>query len=422
MKKIALFLLSSVILIGCTQTDDLFENEQNNSLSENIDCENLNQIRAIKLAQRFFDDADLSRSGDRVPAKIDYVLRKHMSRAATSDTIAYIINYADNQGFAIMLNSEIVQYPVAFSESGSFINPNECVSENFVQNLESYVDNIEITQPDSVIIPGFDKVEYRQVGPMLKVHPHQLDPWNKYVIVDHPDCAVGCGPLALTNIMLHSKDKFTYRGETVYARAIIDATHDYHKPITPGNLSTTDAPDNTNITYPGDFYDVYYTFDQSMDLYERMLYNVGIDMHATYVPITQGEDGKMYGGTYAYPSSICPVLNACGFELLSGQSTKSYNFTDVFNYINESNIVFLFGSVPGASSGHFWIGDGCKYAVDKKTGEPTFRWIHCDWGWGGGQNGYFIGDVFSLKAANDSTLDYHMISYAAIKNESTLNK
>ena len=423
MKKVVLFLLSAVILIGCTQTDDLFENESDNSLSENIDCENLNQVRAIKLAQRFFDDADLSRSGDRVPASINYVLRKHMSRAANSDTIAYIINYADNQGFAIMLNSEKVRYPVAFSESGSFINPNECVTENFVQNLESYVDNIEITQPDSVVIPGFDKV-YRQVGPMLKVHPHQLDPWNKYVIVDHPGCAVGCGPLALTNIMLHSKDKFTYRGETVYAHAIIDAIHDHHKPITPGNLGSTDAPDNTNITYPGDFYDVYYTFDQGMDLYERMLYNVGIDMHATYVPITQGEDGKTYGGTSATPSSIIPVLNACGFELLSGQSTKGYNFTDVFNYINESNIVFLFGSVPKESTGHFWIGDGCKYAVDKKSGKPILplRWIHCDWGWGGGQNGYFTGDVFSLKAANDSTVDYHMISYAAIKNESTLNK
>ena len=170
MKKVVLFLLSAVILIGCTQTDDLFENESDNSLSENIDCENLNQVRAIKLAQRFFDDADLSRSGDRVPASINYVLRKHMSRAANSDTIAYIINYADNQGFAIMLNSEKVRYPVAFSESGSFINPNECVTENFVQNLESYVDNINITKPDSVIIPGFDKV-YHQVGPMLKVHP-----------------------------------------------------------------------------------------------------------------------------------------------------------------------------------------------------------------------------------------------------------
>lgn len=422
MKKIALFLLSTMILTGCTQTDDLFENESDNSLSENIDCENLNQVRAIKLAQRFFDDADLSRSGDRIPAKIDYVLRKHMSRAANSDTIAYIINYADNQGFAIMLNSEKVQYPVAFSESGSFINPNECVTENFVQNLESYVDNINITQPDSVVIPGFDKV-YRQVGPMLKVHPHQLDPWNKYVIVDHPGCAVGCVPLALTNIMLHSKDKFTYRGETVYARAIIDAIHDYHKPITTGNLSTTDAPDNTNITYPGDFYYVYYSFDQGMDLYERMLYNVGIDVHADYVPITENEDGTLNGGTGAYSMDIIPVLQGCGFELLPFPTINDYVFSDVFNYLKDGNIVYLRGY---ASKGHAWIGDGCKYAVDKKSGEPILplRWIHCDWGWGGGQNGYFTGDVFSfLKKPEDTdTVKYHVRGYVAIKNESTLNK
>lgn len=423
MKKIALFLLSTVILTGCTQTDDLFENEQNNSLSENIDCENLNQVRAIKLAQRFFDDADLSRSGDRVPAKIDYVLRKHMSRAANSDTIAYIINYADNQGFAIMLNSEKVRYPVAFSESGSFINPNECVTENFVQNLESYVDNIIITQPDSVVIPGFDKVEYRQVGPMLKVHPHQLDPWNKYVIVDHPDCAVGCVPLALTNVMLHSKDKFTYRGETVYARAIIDAIHDHHKPITPGNLSTTNAPDNTNITYPGDFYDVYYSFDQGMDLYERMLYNVGIDINADYDPVIENEDGTLSGGTHAFSNNIIPVLQGCGFELLPLPKINKYVFTDVFNYLKDGNIVYLDGY---ASKGHGWIGDGCKYAVDKKSGEPILplRWIHCDWGWGGGQNGYFTGDVFSfLKKPEDTdTVKYHVTNYVAIKNESTLNK
>ena len=415
MKKIALFLLSTVILIGCTQTDDLFENESDNSLSENIDCENINQVRAIKLAQRFFDDADLSRSGDRVPAKIDYVLRKHMSRAANSDTIAYIINYADNQGFAIMLNSEKVQYPVAFSESGSFINPNECVTENFVQNLESYVDNIEITQPDSVVIPGFDKV-YRQVGPMLKVHPHQLDPWNKYVIVDHPGCAVGCVPLAVTNIMLHSKDKFTYRGETVYAHAIIDAIHDYHKPITPGNLSTTNAPDNANITYPGDFYGVYYTYYQGMDLYERMLYNVGKDIKAWYVPISESNEG-----THAFSNDIIPVLQGCGFELLPFPTINDYVFTDVFNYLKDGNIVYLDGYVP---KGHGWIGDGCKYAVEKKSGEPilSLRWIHCDWGWGGGQNGYFSGDVFSLKAANDSTVNCRVNNYVAIKNESTLNK
>ena len=111
--------------------------------------------------------------------------------------------------------------------------------------------------------------------------------------------------------MLHSKDKFTYRGETVYARAIIDAIHDYHKPITTGNLSTTDAPDNTNITYPGDFYYVYYSFDQGMDLYERMLYNVGIDINADYDPVIENEDGTLSGGTHAFSNNIIPVLQGC---------------------------------------------------------------------------------------------------------------
>lgn len=418
MKKFALFLLFPTLLIGCTQTDDLFENESNDNLSENIDCENLNQIRAVKLAQRFFDETDLSRGGDRVPAKIDYVLRKHMSRAADSDTIAYIIDYADNQGFAIVVNSEKVHYPVAFSETGSFNAANECVNENFIQKLEFYVDSINTLQPDSIIIPGFDPVEFRQIGPMIKVHPHQLDPWNKYVIVDHPNCAVGCVPLALTNIMLHSKDRFTYRSETVYAHEIIEAIHDYHKPITLGNSSSTNAPDNTNVTYPGDFYGVYYTFDQGMDLFERMLYNVGIDVNADYCPLI----GSDIDGTHAFISDIVPVLQACGFELLPSPGIHLYVFTDVFNYIKNGNIVCLGGRNLKTRKGHAWIGDGCKYAVDKKTGEPTFRWIHCDWGWGGGQNGYYTGDVFSFLNAPNDTAKFNVTQYVAIKNESTLNK
>lgn len=420
MKTNYLFLLFlPVLAAGCSQVDVIDEISESSLIdtTEAYDNTVISQSRAIEMAEDFFDNIQISRSGQRTPSEIEYVLRQSMSRSGNDlpDTLAYIINYADNQGFAIIANSTKVKAPLAFSDTGNFSLAFEPTNENFIRRIEPYLSklNVENTNSDEIEIYDPPKIIPCLIQNKLKVHPHQSSPWDKYVIIKHPGSPVGCAPLAVTNIMLHAKDSFKFNGETIYAKAIIDAIHDAHS--LPGSLNN-DKKFETNGTegfvYPDTIpIQVWYTWQKGTDLFAKMLSDVGEKMNVTYGDYSTGTSG--YGG-YALP-----ILRECGFNVLptTGTSLLSYDFMTAFNYIKEGYLLYMRGLRLENGKGHAWVVDGGMYTYNSTDKSKILNaWIHCDWGHGGAHNGLFSGEVFETSDENRSYKPDH---FFAVKDEST---
>lgn len=418
MKTNYLFLLFlPVLAAGCSHVDVIDEISESSLIdtTEESDETVISQSRAIEMAEDFFDNIQISRSGQRTPSGIEYVLRQSISRSGNDlpDTLAYIINYADNQGFAIIANSTKVKAPLAFSDTGNFSLAFEPTNENFIQRIEPYLSklNAENTNSDEIEIYDPPKIIPCIIPNKLKVHPYQGDPWDKYVVIRHPGCLVGCVPLAVTNIMLHAKDSFKFNGETIYAKAIIDAIHDAHQLV--GSLNN-DKKFETNGTegfvYPDTIpIQVWYTWQKGTDLFAKMLSDVGEKMNVRYSSL----------GAFSYGEDALPILRECGFDLQPaiGSILLDYEFMTAFTYVKEGYILYMEGGQSGPPPGHAWVVDGGMYTYNSSDKSKILNaWIHCDWGHGGAHNGLFSGDVFETPKEYGTYYPSHII---AIKDEST---
>lgn len=85
---------------------------------------------------------------------------------------------------------------------------------------------------------------------------------------------------------------------------------------------------------------------------------------------------------------------------LKATKLKKYDETSIINAIRLGTPVYARGNSGKKKSlfvrikytgGHAWIYDGCITAT--KNGKRQ-NLIHCNWGWGGSRNGYYLSNVF----------------------------
>ena len=397
--KFILFLLVAAVCFSCS-TDEILMPDQSTDSGIASDTHHISQKEALAIANRILHkDTELSRSIDHTP-DFEYVLNEPKSRAESTlpDTLAYVINYPDNNGFAI-ISSENSIFPIlAFSESGQFTFENEISKVNFIDCIGKYlaenkdsgsegtggISKWPITPVDSFITPFFEGVK-----PFVRFRMDQRAPFNKYVDIEHPGCPVGCVAVASALVMSHSKSEFEYYGTKYYFNSILDALdrHDNSVEVT------------TDPTAP------MYTYEQATDYMSKLVYYLGKDLNMSYST----------SGSGAFSSDAYNLIYNLGFEIST--NFASYNAINVAKYLLDNNIIYVRGS------GHAWVIDGCKSAIfpftDSKNNftldDPKLVYVHCDWGWGGYCNGYYAGDVFKL--APPETTSFTPSNYFAVKLE-----
>lgn len=123
-----------------------------------------------------------------------------------------------------------------------------------------------------------------------------------------------------------------------------------------------------------------------------------------------------YAGTFTFPNNATSYMRSIG---LPGAHSYPYKFSRVQSMINAGKPLIIY-SVPLANifACHCWNIDGYKikqrqvrtksYDVDGKLLEDKketeiYEMVHCDFGWRGNCNGYYISGIFNL---NDSRVEF----------------
>lgn len=215
----------------------------------------------------------------------------------------------------------------------------------------------------SSVSPLFTKyVSWGQHEPFNNLYPKR----RKYLIFGNRRKApAGCFPLALAKIMTYFKypASFTYNGTTVNWNDL-----------------------NTNA---------YTTGANSAAALLRGISNACSSIY-------------FYAGTFTFPKNVTSYMRNIG---ISNSHSKGYNFSLVTEMLDRSCPLIIY-SIPNINifKAHAWNLDGYKVRSrevtirkfqdntlkETSTKQETSKMVHCDFGWKGQGNGYYVSGIFKV--------------------------
>ncbi|MFB5622833.1 MAG: C10 family peptidase [Nitrosarchaeum sp.] len=331
--------------------------------------------------------------------------------SAAIDTLLYIVNFEDSLGFAILsADKRIPSTVLAVIDSGnvnsSFFTGNKETIDLNKFNLynaekdEYYVGSFGQVAPELIYdyaegsidggggtvstVTVYDNWQIKEkVTPLLSTLWHQGAPFNNNCpLYGSKRAPAGCVAVAVAQIMV-----FHEFPKTLYCDGYFCEWSEMKK-----------INSKTNVSYTGT-----YTTQNEVS---HFLWNVGGWCNMTYTA----------DWSFALPSSAKNCMSIYGYQNLELNTSlldnSAYNETSVINMLKNNNPVFI-AAISGVTDGHAWVLDGyVKRArtvrtvnslngstLSSRTENETL--IHCNWGWNGYCNGYYMSGIFNLN--NGST-------------------
>lgn len=395
MKKF-LFLISLIVCMASCNNDDLEPVEtgipnQTQQVSFKISPEEakmelsnfMNQFNSSNTRTRSVEEMQIA---DVCPIRNGVHTRAAASNMSDSydvdiDTLLYAINFADNQGFALVAADKRTSPILAIIDEGSFSidSLNENKDEGFlmfvdyaikmeIQNIENYK---EPSQTRSLKTNGYTiNSEYT---PILHTKWTQSGVYGKYC----PNGTAGCVIIATAQILSHYKTighvNWSYNGTM--------GSSDLH-----WDKIMSDCDKNNGVLTSS-------SCATSANEVAHLVRYLGIALGAEY---------KKSNETSAKTSKAVEWFNKWGG--LNASYLKGYNESNIISAIKSGYPVLgrgnsgkkkVLGIRVGWKGGHAWVYDGVLVA--SKDGKSN-NFVHCNWGWGGYKNGYYISKAFDTNA------------------------
>lgn len=373
-KKLIYFAAVALVLAACSSEEPIAPpTVENDAMGANPYRVSLTD--ALKNADALLGElgeGETTRSAERKVESVEYYSRPG-TRALGGDTLLYLVNYADDAGFALLSADSRLRPIYAISDEGSMSFSDTTYNKGlalFARGVEADVENAIASSPsisfpiDSLILM---RRVIREVKPLLNYYQsrwNQTYPYNQYCFTaDGSSAYVGCTAVAVGMIMSYYEHPTSYAG---------------------------------------------YTFDwdamnsgQNYENIARLLRLLGDNnnLQMDYGAIADRE------GSSAYPSRYYPTFKNMNYS--NHNQLQTFSEEDVCELLDNSqeNPLFRTGPVLVRGNGydevkdeyfgHGWVVDGY---VQYETMSPIVGQgyiledilFHCVWGWGGACNGYFF--------------------------------
>lgn len=327
-----------------------------------------------------------------------------------TDTVLYIVNFKDNNGYAILSAMTSAANPVfCVTEAGQISPEDFMAADEYLQSIspiDEPVDNITndpyfndmgkifvpaailskiysgdltIKLPDDDEEDGgndqhtrlYDTVVVSKVGPFLETKWTQWSPFNDFL--NNPDIPAGCVAIATAQILAYNevapKDNFD---EHPYDWDLMKTVYNYK-----------------DINHKGS--------SEAQKLVSAFAKEVG-----------KRENCRIRyrkNGSYGYADGAKRTFKNYGYKNVH----KYINFNkrtkeQVINQIKRGLPVYI-DAWDARFSGHAWVIDGLfvrniYYASTGKLKEQQ-NMFHCNWGWNGTSDGYYIQGIFDTSERID---------------------
>lgn len=297
------------------------------------------------------------------------------------DTLLCVVSFGNDEGFAIVStkNNQIL----AVTESGD-LSVEELTmnysNKDFENNpkavIANYISNYIVIPPGPIVPNDSINMGYvvrgpwvteTQIHPLVQIKIGQNAPYNNYCpLINNQHCPAGCAAIAVIQIMSANQYPNTIGGLTYSWNTIINR---------------------------------YKTYTQAQDVLAQWIRTIGNECKMVYSINGSGteiDSVKKCLSLYPRYKNINIVMNP--------------DYEDIYSMLQKRTPLYYRGvrtKENGQLSGHAWVVDGCIYQTqcvqlyngnDVLTGEyyETRDYVHCNWGWNGSCDGYYITNVFKL--------------------------
>ncbi len=355
-------ILGSLLLlsvVACTLVEPQMENTS--ETPNQIDPNYVSIAEAVDIATDSYNAVyGATRSSRKLSLKGFEILNKANSRSEGDDESYgfYILNFQNNEGFAIVSADRRRENLYAISNEGSLNLVDTAGNPGLSWYLNAYLGGtvVPVTPPT----PGLDSTInnlgqpdlYKVYGPFLKGFMSKFkqgEPYNKYCFTRYGEQAkVGCVPLAIGTIMGYYKWPLEYKGVSFnWDEMKEDSEHDGWCRI----FEICGRPENGDSDY--------------------------------------GEES-----TGTAPYNITRTFENLNYK---GATYSNFNTGVVFDSFRTDDLVMIGGYC--SAGGHGWILDG-GYVKTKRFittfpdgyEEVKYYYFHCVWGWEGKGNGFYYLD------------------------------
>lgn len=344
----------------------------------------------------------------------------------SSDTIAYVINFNDNNGFAVVKSNQNYCDPiVAITESGSldvnllhsFLYSDNPEDENEYSDIDNYIyhaiaNDIRVTPRitvDTVSVTYGEWMTKRKIGPLVTTKWNQTYPFNKYMpsssLWENKSFSyyrglppVGCVNVALGQLLASNQQPFVASG--------VNGTYQWNDILDISNYS------NLSEFLPGQSS---YAFESDTVALSKV--NKLADFLNYLSIITQSTVSG--NGTGSNIQNACNAMQILDSSYYSNAHIVSYSedsdsFLDCI--IDDNKPVYFRGTSASSNTGHAWLVDGylsrerymyITILVGLGPGTSTSRRIqqsylcHINWGYSGKYDGYYNIGVFNMSERQD---------------------
>ena len=405
MRKRMILFLVVMGLVACTN-DDVLEKTVDKEEMDLVqyDPNRRSYSEALEIAQQSIDMFVSDEARGATPTRkisldnTKYVIKEAESRSGGQDTLMYIFNFEDNQGFSVISANKATEGLLAQTEQGTYDENTETENPAFgmyMDMAEMYVASGGNRPPITPTLPfkeyrmTRDTVETIQVNPLIVTQWGQTGCEATYTPNGYPS---GCGNTAMAQIMSHfyhpTQIAINYPGATISSLTLNWTAIRSHK-VEHTKQSCSASNDAHNAI-------------------GHLLRQLGHLNNASYEE----------EGTSTAMSNVKSTFYSMGYIV---SDIVAYSGTSLSPSISNNNLYFMGGSRllddNENYTAHAWVIDGClRYKIIVKewtrTSEPDAEWelmneyppqyseyYHINWGWDGNCNGFFNAGTFATNNA-----------------------
>ena len=406
------YLFTIALFVACTNDEEM------NLLIENLPEESVSVEKrsfqeALEVAQNapeiFGGTTTRGELKQVTLANTQYIIGEATTRNEAPDTLMYVFNYEDNQGFAVVSANKSTEALIAVTEQGTYNEETETNNPGlalYMDMAKNYVARggaagNTIIGGGGGTLPITEQKEETTTsttdyGPLLEVRWGQLNPYNTYCYsTSNKRSPTGCVATALAQIFSYTgyptSMTINYNSSNIHTLSINWNTFK-------GHFCSNDACSCTSTTHT-----------QLAEMFRQ----IGKEVDMIYDPTGSG----------AADSEVAAYLTRLGF---SHSGIKNYNDNTAINSLRDEKIVYISGKdVLGK---HSWVFDGYKKITTTtkfytreagqlewtliRTTTAIDEYYHFNWGYDGDSNGYFSNKAYKFHTAYSSDLDDGVSNYS----------
>jgi len=375
-------------------------------------------------AKGMFADQSSTRSGharvvDKESVRVICGNKTRSNSSNILDTLIYVVNYAHDEGFAIISANLGTEALLGVTEMGNYDDAIAKVDgfSLYMDLAKKYVKQVSRFNGDPFV--EIETTLIDSLNPLITVKWGQKFPEGLYC----PNTIAGCANTAA--IQVCSYYEYPTSINLTFSQRERDSVNINWTEVKNHQKGCSSYISHTNCTASENSHKVIAELARQCGVYSDSRYKHNGVVLSNDAPAPYSYNNYCSWSSASTSTYLADIIDM--FETLGYVRPQVYSYSSLQTRfpLSLGRLICMVGE--SLTSGHIWVVDGFKYYHDVITNHATEPatvtdsdryYNHVNWGWNGISNGYFLDGVFTANAAysyDDESLGIASNSYSDIE-------